>query len=248
MDKYLRLINNESIFYREFGKGETVVLVPSMWVTSTSYSELGKKLGKYYRVLIPDIYRGKSTFPNIATSIDEYASKLDEFIHLMDIQSYYLIGVSLSGFTITKFVQTYTNKPKKLFLISTSVLPLGVKYQFGVLFLGYLKLLYHNIFSIDGWLINWLWIKDGLYYFRLHARQMWKEGKIAGTLDVKQISSMPIPTKLIFALKDEFIPQETVGRLKRVKNLEVEEIDGYHGWFFHHEEKLTKKIVQFFRS
>lgn len=248
MDRFLRCSSKEKIFYREFGKGESLVLVPSLWVTSTSYIELGKELGKHFHVFIPDLYRGKSVFPKVITSIDAYVNKLEEFVRRLRLTQYFLIGVSLSGIAATKYVLRYKHRPKKMFLISSTVLPLNIKRKRLILFWGYLTLLYHNMFSREGRAINWLWISDGLENTRKHFRQAWTEGLIATSLKIEDIKKLPVSTKLVFALRDEFIPREAVARLSKVKNLELEVIDRYHGWFFRHEKELVEKIVHFFNG
>lgn len=246
MDKTLQINKDETLFYREFGEGKAVILIPSLWVTSKSYVELGRELGRYYRVLIPDIFRGKSVFPIVATNIDAYAAKLDEFIRLLHIKSYNLIGVSLSGITATKYILKYPNRPNKMFLVSTTVLPLRIKRERAMLFWGYITLLYHNSFSWEDFTINWLWIADGIENAWRHFRQAWTEGIIATSLKIENVQRLPVSTRLVFALRDEFIPQEAVSRLSKVKNLQIEVVDRYHGWFFKHENQLVKKIVEFF--
>ena len=248
MEKVLRFDTNDTIHYLEFGKGDPVVLVPSLWVTSKSYVALGQELGKYFHVYIPDIFCGKSKFSRTVTSIEAYVAMLGEFIRRLHLKNYYLVGVSLSGIIVSKYIITYANKPKKMFLISTTVVPLRMKHERLTLFWGYVMILYHNMFSLDGIATNWLWITDGLKNVWLrHVRQAWTEGKIATSLKIDNVKQLPVPTKLVFALRDEFIPREAVSRLSKVKNLEVETVDGHHGWFFGHEEELAQKIGRFFQ-
>jgi hypothetical protein len=104
------------------------------------------------------------------------------------------------------------------------------------------------MFSFDGIASNWLWITDGIENAWRHFRQTWTEGLIATSLKIANIKSLPIPTKLVFALRDEFIPREAVERLSKVKNLELEVVDRYHAWFFRHEEELAVEIFKFFNA
>lgn len=246
MGRTIGVERNGRIFYREFGTGNPLVLVPSLWVTSKSYVVLGEELGKYFHVFIPDIYRGNSTFSKVATSLDEYVDTLSIFIENLRLKNYFLVGVSLSGITATKYVLKYKNRPKKVFLLSTTILPLNLKRERRTLFIGYFRLVFHNLFSLEGWRKNWLWITDGLENVVRHFRQAWIEGIIATSLEIEDIKSLPIPTKLIFALHDEFIPSEAVERLSKIKNLQVQVVEGYHGWFFGHEKELVREITHFF--
>ena len=248
MHKYIHINSGNTIHYLEFGKGEPLVLVPSLWVTSNSYTVLWRTLGKHFTVYIPDIFRGNSRFSKNATSIDEYVNLLTEFIRRTKLKNYYLVGISLSGIVATKYIFNGSHLPRKLFLASTTVLPLDIKNQRFSLFLGYLKLLYHNMFSIEGYANNWLWITDGLENLLKHSRQAWNEGLIATSLEMEHITSMPIPTKLVFALGDEFLPTEGATRLAKVKNLDLEVVERHHAWFFRHEKDLVEKIVHFFNG
>ena len=246
MEKVLRIDTDNAIHYLKFGKGEPLVLVPSLWVTSKSYVALGRELGKFFHVFIPDMYCGKSEFAHTATSIEDYMALLDEFIRRLHLKRYNLMGISLSGITVTKYLLAYKHLPKKVFLVSTTVLPLNIKHQRLTLFGGYLRLLYHNMFSLDGIASNWLWITDGLEYAWGHFRQAWTEGLIATSLEIENIKRLPVPTKLLFALRDEYVPREDVSRLLKVRNLEIETVDRHHGWFFRREGELVAKILDFF--
>jgi pimeloyl-ACP methyl ester carboxylesterase len=247
MHTSVTLDSKETIHYLEFGSGKTVIILPSLWVTSRSFERLGKEMGKYYHVLIPDIYRGKSTFPHTGTSIDAYASKLEEFIDRLQIKTYFLIGNSLSGFVATEFVFRHTPLPKKMILISTTVVPLGKKHQRMELSVGHIFLVIHNLFSFDGIRTNWMWYSDGFVNMCRHFRQVVTEGLIGLSITVKVRQRLPVPTKLIFALRDEFFPRDMVKRFPMIKNLDVECVDGRHGWFFLHEKELTNMIVRYFR-
>lgn len=246
MDKFISLGENGKLRYLEFGKGKPLILIPSLWVTSKTYTALGRELGKYYHVYIPDLYCGKSEFTHIATSIEDYITLLTVFIRKLRLKKFYLIGISISGIIITKYLLKYKNLPVKVFLISTTVLPLKLKHQRIYLFWGYIMILFHNMFSLGGLKTNWLWISDGLEYAWRHFRQAWTQGLIASSLKIENIKRLPVPVKLVFALHDEFIPREALGRLARVKNLDLETIDNYHGWFFRREKELAKKIRKFF--
>lgn len=246
MDKFILNGVKDKLHYLEFGKGKPVILIPSLWVTSKTYFVLGREIGKYYHVYIPDLYCGKSKFENNAIKIEDYIQLLAEFIRKLNIKKYYLVGISLSGIIIAKFLLKYKRLPIKSFLISTTVLPLKLKNQRLFLFRGYIMILVHNLSSFSGLKTNWLWISDGLENAWRHFRQALIQGLIASSVKIENIKRLPVPVKLIFALRDEFIPREAVGRLAKVKNLDLETIDGYHGWFFRREKELALKIRKFF--
>lgn len=247
MDKFTKLKNGNKIHYLQFGKGEPLVLLPSLWLTSKSYADLGKQLGKYYKVFVPDLYKGKSFFSDRALDIDDYAVELVGFIKQMHLENYFLVGASFSGIIACKFVLNYSPRPKKLLLVSTTVLPFKMKSQFFNLFRGYIELFCNNTYSLKGIRVNLMWVADAVGYAKRHLKQFVLEWKTAGSLRGEEIATLPVPTKLIFAKKDEFIPFKVVKKLRKVKNLEVEVVDKFHGWFFRREKELAQKIINFLR-
>lgn len=246
--KYITTKTIERLHYLEFGRGDPVVLIPSLWVTSKSYAALGRELGKFYHVFIPDIFRGLSGFSRQATTIDDYVTALSEFISRLHLKQHHLIGISLSGITVMKYLLRGYSLPKKVFLVSTTVVPLNYKMERFTLLWGYFMLLYHNAFSWDGIASNYLWITDGLSYAWRHFGQAWQEGLIATSLAIDDIKSLPVPSKLLFALRDEFLKKELTGRLSKVKNMQLETINCYHAWFFRREKELVQNIRAFFNA
>jgi pimeloyl-ACP methyl ester carboxylesterase len=247
MDKCIKLKNGNEIHYLQFGKGKPLILLPSLWLTSKSYTALAKQLSKYYKVYVPDLYKGKSSFLNEATNIDAYATELADFIKQIRLKDYYLVGISFSGVIVRKYLFDYLPKPKKLLLVSTTVLPFKTRSQRLNLLLGYFKLLLNNTFSIRGVLVNLMWIVDSIEFAIRHPKQFVLEGLIASSFELREIRSLPVSTKLIFAKKDEFVPFEITKKLMKVKNLELEIVDEFHGWFFKREKELAQKIYGFFQ-
>ncbi len=239
-------VNSIKIHYLTAGQGKTLVLLPSLWITSESYICLGSELSKYFKVIIPDIFRGRSVFNKNGKNIVDYVETFAHFANVLSLNKYYLVGISFSGLIATKYAVQYSNTINKLFLVSTTTVPLSIKNKKFILIYGYAKLLYHNMFSMDGIRTNLLWFGDGLKNLFKHPIQVIFEGLVATSNYDDQIIDMKVPTKLLFANKDEFISKETISRMKRINNLEIEVVDHYHAWFFRHEEMLVRRIVDFF--
>ncbi|OGF99568.1 hypothetical protein A2Y99_04350 [Candidatus Gottesmanbacteria bacterium RBG_13_37_7] len=237
----------EHVDYFESGSGKTIILLPSLWLTSNSFYSLARKLAKRYQVIVPDLFRGKSKYENNAITINDYVKGLNSFITEKEIKDFYLIGVSFSGFIAANYVQKYPSNIERLFLVSTSPIPLYLKWKWWGFIWGYVKLFFHNIYSLKGIAINLLWFRDGLEYLFKHPKQFICDALIITRDYDHQILLMNIPTKLLFAKKDEFIPFKFMDKIRKINNLEVEVIDGYHGWFFQNEELLVKKIFDFFK-
>jgi len=247
MHKYLQISDQEKIHYLEFGSGESLILLPSLCLTSFSYASFGEKLGNNFHVLIPDLYRGHSIYTQNAYQLEDYVEKLNQFMEKLNIPKVHLIGISLSGIYGSKFAIIYPHKLSKFFLISTTCVPLRMKNLRIKLFGAFLKLIWLNLWLKSGLQILKLWSKDaGKYIFR-HPKQFLNEILIATRYDTFTKKKLSISTKLLFATHDEFIPWETYKRMQKVKNLEIELIDDHHAWFFYRQDELVGKIYDFFK-
>jgi len=249
---YLALSPTDYVYYREFGKGKELIIVPSLWVTSVSYIPLGKELGKYFHVVIPDLYRGKSKYVDSPKTHDDYVDELHRFIKAMHTRNFFLIGVSLSGITALKYILRYKLRPQKLFLVNTSIVPVVEPFDLArqrrILRFGYFKLLWGNLNSWRGLQLNFQWVIDWIVSTIRHPLGALTEGLIGSTVQVPKIFALPVPTKLLFARYDEFIPFEAVARMAKIKNLTVKVIEGDHGWFFGREDELVLEIIGYFKQ
>jgi len=236
--------------YQEFGKGEILVLLPSNWLTSRSYQSIAQKLAASYRVIVPDLYRGLSRYKNNALTTNDYTKKLHDFLLSLEVRNYYLIGISFSGLLASEYLYQYPSELKKVMLVSTITPILSSRRKRLTLFdgfIGYIKLFFHNILSWKGVKVNLLWLFDGAFNcFIKHPRQFFLDALIATNKLGDLESKIPVPTKILIAKKDEFIPYKTFVNIKETHNFEVETIDGYHAWFFLNEKLLVEKVFDFF--
>ena len=116
--------NSNKIHYLTAGQGKTLVLLPSLWVTSKSYIRLGIVLSKNFKVIIPDIYRGASVFYKNGKNIDDYVDSFAQFTKALSLNEFYLIGISFSGLLATMYALQHSNLINKLFLVSTATVPI----------------------------------------------------------------------------------------------------------------------------
>lgn len=236
----------EYTHYQEFGNGETLVLLPSNWLTSWSYKSLAQKLARKYRVIVPDLYRGLSKYKKNALTVGDYTKQLHAFLQNQRVSDYYLIGVSFSSLIASEYLYQYPSELKKAMLIST-IIPIPRK-RFTLLdgLIGYMNLFYHNTFSWKGIKVNFRWLFDGVFNCLLrHPKQFFLDALIATGEPKNKGSAIPVPTKILMASKDEFIRYGDSKNTKKIHNLEIETIEGYHAWFFLNEELLVEKIFDY---
>ena len=240
-------INNQNIHYLIGGKGRTLLLIPSLWITSKSYKEMGDKLSKYFTVVIPDIYKGKSKFSKPATDLADYINGLDDFVNKLKIKNFYLLGISFAGVIATIYASSFPVKINKLLLISSSATLIDANYKTIRLITGYFKLALNNLFSIKGLRTNTLWFVDSAQYLLRHPRQYFIEALLAIRNYANPTKEIKVPSKLIFAKKDEFLPIKVLDANLKIKNLEIELIDKTHAWIFLEQEEAVKRIRDFFK-
>jgi len=243
--KFLRL-KNKLVHYLIGGQGDYLIILPSLWVTSKSYEEIGEKLSKYFTVVIPDIYKGNSKFKKPTLNIKDNIFLLNSFINELHLTKYYLLGISIGGVFATIFTNTFPKKIKKLLLISSSATFIETNLKVLRLIIGYIKLLLNNSLSIKGLKTNLLFISDSIKYFLKHPKQYILEGLIAIKNYGKPTLKMKVNSKLIFAKKDEFIPFEAVRINSQIENLKIEVVDKTHAWMFIEQEEMVKRIREFF--
>lgn len=234
----------------EYGSGEALVLLPSNWLTSWSYTSLSEKLAGEYRVIVPDLYRGSSKYEKNALTVNDYTSELHSFLRELNVDNnYYLMGVSFSGMIASEYLYQYPSELEKVMLVSTFA-P-GQRKRLTPLdgLTGYMKLFYHNAHSWEGTKVNLRWSFDGAFHYLFrHPKQFFLDALIATREPENKDRTIPVPTKLLVASKDEFIPHDDSLHATKIHNLEVETIEGYHAWYFLNEELLAAKVSEFFES
>ena len=236
---------SQTIHYLEGGAGESLILLPSLYLTSKSYEKIGERLAKHYHVFILDLYKGKSKFTKPTVGVDDYCTVLEEFIKGQNIKEYYLIGISASGFVSSYFVRHTKLLPKKLFLFSTTYVPVKLGSMNVRLFRGYLKLFGHNIRSRKGMAINARWLTDSIPYFVRHPIQFF--GEPSNKYPVEHaIQKSPCDTKLVLADADEFFGDLPVKKINSdVKRMSIEVVHGNHAWFFESPELFVYQIIKY---
>jgi pimeloyl-ACP methyl ester carboxylesterase len=242
-DSYCNL-TKQAIHYLEGGSGDTLILIPSLWLSSYSYREIGEELSRIFRVIIPDIYKGKSRFSGRVRNLKQYGDLFNEFLTEMKIDKYYLVGISASGFLSTYFVNNFLHTPEKLLLFSTSYNHKVLSQRGRTVFLGYLKLFLNNFRTVKGAQVILLWLYDSLMYFLFHPRQFIQEVRV-GIEEMGTDKKPPaVPTTLFVAADDEFLDSNKVVRENTgIEGLKIETVEGGHTWFFTDTVLFLDKIV-----
>lgn len=236
------------VHHLEFGNGETLVLLPSNWLTSKSYQSIAKKLSEKYRVIVPDLYRGDSKYEKNALTPNDFVATLHLFLNRLNVKKFYLIGFSFSGLIAVEYAHQYPLSIKKMMLVSSIKFPVSLKKNNFTLvagLVGYIKLFFHNTFSLKGIKVSLLWLCDGFNFFINHPKQFFLDALIATKYSQDSSFGISFPTKIVLASNDEFIACKEI---EKIKNLEVEVVEGCHTWFFLNEELFVEKVFNYFNN
>lgn len=240
------------IHYLEGGRGKTIVLLPSLWLTSRSYRPFGEGLEEKYHIVIPDLGRGKSS-EVVISSLEEYASLLNKFLAERGINNFYLVGISFGGFIAGEFYKRYSQNLRGLILVSTTLVP--VRANLLIFLGGFLRLWFRRLFGRAtfaggglGILLSWL--VDGFLSFLKHPGQFFRDAAIAIRNLDEEIKELSVPNLFLFASEDEFfyspeVKEEVLQKTKKIRNLNLEIIKGSHTWFFLRPGDLLERVERF---
>ncbi len=243
-------MQRDTTYFEEYGEGETVILLPSNWLTSYSYRSIAKSLAQKFHLIVPDLHRGKTKTQKVARTAEEYADTLNAFINTQKIRDCYLIGISFSCIIAAKYQEKYPLNVRKVLYLSP-IVPIKhfTPYTFSVLrgITGYIMLLLHNLFSVTSVKTTMVWLYDALFLFLLkHPRQFFTD--ISISLAKHRHLKALVPSKVLLASKDEFTRDTYSPSVQLPNKIEVERISGYHAWFFQNPALLFKKATHFFEN
>lgn len=116
-------INNREVNYREWGSGDTTVLMLHGWpADSSDYSDLGPSLGKKgYRIIVPDLPGwGGTPPPEKAWNVSDYMEWVNGFAKGLDLKSFILFGHSFGGRVALKYAIKYPYRLQALILCAAA--------------------------------------------------------------------------------------------------------------------------------
>ncbi len=117
-------VKNIETNYKVFGKGKPLLVLHGWGSNSGRWHKVAELLAeKNIMAIIPDLPGfGTTPEPASAWNLDSYVEWLNEFCEKIPElnNSFYLLGHSFGGSLSVKFTVKYTQKVKKLFLVSAS--------------------------------------------------------------------------------------------------------------------------------
>ena len=120
--KTVTLSNQEKIAYRKRPGGEQVVILVHGNMTSSKHWDLLiENLDSNYTVFAPDLRGfGESTYLNRISSIRDFSNDLKEFVDILSLRDFHLIGWSTGGAVAMQFTADFPGLCKKLVLLASA--------------------------------------------------------------------------------------------------------------------------------
>ncbi len=114
-------ILGQSIFYRDEGKGPTLLLVHGWTANSFQWRRVLPELAKRYRVVAPDLPGcGLSDKPALDYTISDYLRYMREFTRALGLWPFVLVGTSFGGFLSNRYCLEFPEDVRALILLNSS--------------------------------------------------------------------------------------------------------------------------------
>jgi len=115
-------IKGLKINYKIIGEGKPLLILHGWGSRSDNWQKVGELLSaRGIKVIIPDLPGfGASNNPKTAWSIDDYCDFIEEFIKILNLEKFSLLGHSFGGSLSIKCSLRFPEKIEKLFLVSAA--------------------------------------------------------------------------------------------------------------------------------
>lgn len=263
-----------SIAYSDYGKGQPVVLIHG-WPSSREMWEyqLADIVEAGYRVIKYDRRGfGESSKPWSGYDYDSLAADLHELIEQLDLQKVILVGFSMGGGEVARYIANYGQQRVARIALVSTVLPFMLKTadntdgieqkEFDTMAssikadrMGFLEDFGKRFFGVG--FLNKPVSNAYLDYFRQLASKGTQQSTLGcaqsfSTTDFrKDLAKVTVPALIIHGDNDEIVPFEASSQRTAVMLPHAELIvykDAPHGIFYTHRELLNQHLLDFFRG
>lgn len=113
-------IEGKKIYYREFGKGDSIVFLNGLMMTTNSWLPFVKYFSKSYRMILVDLLdQGRSDSYEADYTISTQADFLNAFLEKLNIKKTHLLGISYGGRVALSYALKYEDRVRSLILANT---------------------------------------------------------------------------------------------------------------------------------
>jgi len=243
------IIKGLKINYKIIGEGKPLLILHGWGSNSEKWQRVAELLArKGFKVIVPDLSGfGQSQEPKQAWGLDDYCNFVEEFVKILGLEKFFLLGHSFGGALAIKLSLRIPEKIEKLFLVSASFRRRKKlkKRVFGVL---------AKTLKIFSFLPLYPYFKRGFYKFLLKSDYPSTRGIMRKSYlkiikeDLSDIlNKIKIPAIIIWGEKDDITPLKH-GRLlnEKIKESELVVLPAVgHNIRTEAPEKLTQIISKF---
>lgn len=269
----LKTADGTTLYFKDWGTGKPVLfshgwpLDGDMWDSQLNFlAERG------YRVIAFDRRGfGRSDQPWTGYDYDTFASDINDLITSLDLQDVTLVGFSMGGGDVTRYIGRYGSSRVAGLVLLGAVTPIFGQAE------DYPQGVDHSVF--DG-------IKEGLRkdraqfisdfaapFYGTNAGQTVSEGVLTQTLNIALLASLKstldcvtafsqtdfrpdmakidVPTLVIHGSNDQIVPFETTGKVaaEMIVGAELKVYDNApHGFAVTHQDQLNEDLLTFLKS
>jgi pimeloyl-ACP methyl ester carboxylesterase len=264
---------NIGIYYEDYGTGKPVVLIHGWPLSGASWEKQVPVLLASGRRVISYDRRGfgNSSKPTSGYDYDTFAEDLNKIILTLDLHNVMLVGFSMGGGEIARYLGKYGSKRVERVVFLSSVPPFllktpdnpsgvdksvfdGIMKAISVDRLAFLSKFFSDFYNVD--------ILEGKRVSKQVVQFSWNVAAGAspkGTFDCvsawltdfrKDLARIDVPTLIIHGDADRILPIDATGRRlhEAIKGSQYVEIkDGPHGIIWTHSEEVNRELLAFSR-
>lgn len=233
--------------YKTLGEGKPLLILHGWGSRSDNWQKVGEMLAKNgIKVIIPDLPGfGQSDKPQTAWDLDDYCDFVEEFVKVLNLDKFYLLGHSFGGEIAVKYNLRFPEKIDKLFLVSASCIRTRNLKK---------KLLYilSKVFKIFSFIP---FLRKAFYRFVVgKSDYLSTEGVMRDTYlkiiaeDLSNIlSQVQADTIIIWGEEDSITPISDARKINsKIKNSKLEILSGFdHDLNLKGPEELAEAIIKF---
>lgn len=233
--------------YKTLGEGKPLLILHGWGSRSGNWQKVGEMLAKNgIKVIIPDLPGfGQSDKPQTAWDLDDYCDFVEEFVKVLNLDKFYLLGHSFGGEIAVKYNLRFPEKIDKLFLVSASCIRTRNLKK---------KLLYilSKVFKIFSFIP---FLRKAFYRFVVgKSDYLSTEGVMRDTYlkiiaeDLSNIlSQVQADTIIIWGEEDSITPISDARKINsKIKNSKLEILSGFdHDLNLKGPEELAEAIIKF---
>jgi non-heme chloroperoxidase len=264
---------NIDVYYEDHGAGKPVVLIHGWPLSGASWEkQVPVFLNAGYRVITYDRRGfGKSSQPMSGYDYDTFAEDLNNLMLKLDLHNTVLVGFSMGGGEIARYLGKYGSKRVERVVFLSSVPPFllktpdnpsgvdksvfdGIKKAITTDRLAFLSKFFSDFYNVD--------VLGGKRVSNQVVQFSWNVAAGAspkGTLDCVQawltdfredLTRIDVPTLIIQGDADRILPVDATGRrlheaIKGSRYVEIK--DGPHGIIWTHSEEVNRELSAFSR-